>query len=245
MLLEDRCERIFQEYRAGVYIVTVEDFGGGDIQEWQRLIFEEYDDFSEACGGNGVMLAISMAERDWGLVAFGTAQDAFSTYRRERIGELILDDLSDGEYCDAFLTYVSIAEDYYEEAEEGTPYKEEYRYNGDGQISVIVLVSFLLSLIVSLMIVLSWKRSMNTRVPQSGAMGYLKDGSFRLYQQSDQFLYHLVRKTERQKESSSGSSGGTRSGSGGGSRPRSGGGSRSGSSRGTMHSSRSGTSGKF
>lgn len=38
------------------------------------------------------MLAVSMAGRDWGLVGFGTAQEAFSVYGRELIRERILDD---------------------------------------------------------------------------------------------------------------------------------------------------------
>lgn len=42
--------------------------------------------------GSAVMLAVSMAGRDWGLVGFGTAQEAFSVYGRELIKERILGD---------------------------------------------------------------------------------------------------------------------------------------------------------
>lgn len=217
--LETECERIFREHGTGAYVVTTGDFGGGDIKNWQRQIFEAYE-LDTACGGDGVMLAVSMAERDWGLVAFGTAQEAFSTYGRERIGELILDDLSDGEFYDAFSRYLSLADDYLTAAEEGEPYTEEHRYGEGWKIPAIIAAAFILSLAVSLAVVLSWKKSMNTRVRQSGAMAYLKEGSFHLYQQTDQFLYHHVSRTKRQKQSSSGSSGG-------------------------MHSDHSGTSGKF
>lgn len=218
--LEQECERMLGEHHAGVYIVTTEDFGGGDIKEWQRQIFDEYN-LGADCGESGIMLAVSMAERDWGLVSFGTAQEAFTTYGRERMGELILDDLSEGEFFDAFSRYISLADDYFTANEEGNPYTEEHRYGEGWRIPVIIGVSFVLSLAVSLTIVLSWKRSMNTRVRQEGAMAYLKEGSFRLYQQTDRFLYHRVSRTKIQKESSS-----------------------SGSSSG-MHSDHSGTSGKF
>lgn len=218
--LEQECERILKEHHTGVYIVTTEDFGGGDIKEWQRDIFEQYN-LGADCDGNGIMLAVSMAERDWGIVSFGTAQEAFTTYGRERMGEIILDDLSDGEFFDAFSKYISLADDYFTAGEEGNPYSEEHRYGEGWKIPAIIAVSFILSLFVSLMIVLSWKRSMNTRVRQDGAMAYLKEGSFHLYQQTDRFLYHRVTRTKIQKESSSsGSSGG-------------------------MHSDHSGTSGKF
>ncbi len=216
--LERECERLAGEHHAGIYIITTEDFGGGDIKSWQRRIFDGYG-LGDEYNGIGVMLAVSMAERDWGLVGFGTAEEAFSTYGRERIGEFILDDLSDGEFYDAFARYLSLSDDYFTAWEDGKPYTENHRYGEGWRIPVVIGAAFLLSLAVSVTIVLSWKRSMNTRVRQSGAMAYLKAGSFHLQYQADQFLYHRVSRTKRQKESSSGSGG--------------------------MHSDHSGTSGKF
>ena len=168
------------------------------------------------------MLAISMAERDWGLVGFGAAQAAFTTYGRERLGEKILDDLSDGEFYDAFDRYVSMADDYLAAAEKGEPYTEDHPYGEGWRIPLIVGVSFLLSFSVSFGVVLSWKRSMNTRVSRDGAMEYMKADSFHLFNRSDRFLYHTVTRTKRQTESHSDSGGSS-----------------------GMHSNSSGTSGKF
>ncbi len=217
--LEEECGRLFRAHGTGVYIITTPDFGGGDIKNWQRQIFSQYDLGADS-DGSGVMLAISMAERDWGLVGFGEAQEAFSTYARERLGSLILDDLSDGEFYEAFSGYLSIADDYLSAAEEGNPYTEQHRYREGWRFPVIFGVSFLLSLGISAAVVLTWKKGMNTRVRQKGAMQYLKAGSFYLSNQSDLFLYHTVSRTQRPKQDSS---------SGGGS----------------MHSDSSGTSGKF
>lgn len=217
--LEEECGRLFQAHGTAAYIITTPDFGGGDIKNWQRQVFSQYDLGADS-GGSGVMLAISMAERDWGLVGFGTAQEAFSTYARERLGSLILDDLSDGEYYQAFSDYLSIADDYLSAAEAGTPYTEQHRYREGWRFPVIFGVSFLLSLGISVAVVMTWKKGMNTRVRQKGAMEYLKAGSFYLSNQSDLFLYHTVSRTQRPKHDSS---------SGGGS----------------MHSESSGTSGKF
>lgn len=217
--LETECGRLFQEHDTGVYIITTPDFGRGDIKDWQRRIFSQYDLGADS-DGSGVMLAISMAERDWGLVGFGAAQEAFSTYARERLGSLILDDLSEGEFYKAFSGYLSIADDCLSAAEAGNPYTERHRYREGWRFPVILGVSFLLSLGISMAVVMVWKKGMNTRVRQKGAMEYLKAGSFYLSKQSDLFLYHTVSRTQRPKHDSS---------SGGGS----------------MHSDSSGTSGKF
>lgn len=217
--LENECARLFYEHGTGVYIVTTLDFGGGDIKNWQRQVFSEYNLGADS-EGSGVMLAISMAERDWGLVGFGAASEAFSTYGRERLGELILDDLSDGNFYEAFSKYLSIAGDYLTAEEEGLPYTEKHRYKEGWRIPLIIGVSFLISLGISVGVLMYWKKGMNTRVRQTGAMDYLKAGSFCLSNQSDMFLYHTVSRTERPKNNSSGSGG-------------------------EMHSDSSGTSGKF
>lgn len=218
--LEAECGRIFYEYGTGIYIVTTLNFGGGDIKNWQRQVFSEYD-LGAGSEGSGVMLAISMAERDWGLVGFGAAQEAFSTYGRERLGKLILDDLSEGDFFEAFSKYLSISEDYLAAWEKGSPYTEKHRYGEGWRIPLIVGVSFLLSLIVSVSVVMSWKKGMNTRMRQNGAMDYLKAGSFCLTDQSDMFLYHTISRTHKPQNNSSGSGGSS------------------------MHSDSSGTSGKF
>ncbi len=217
--LESECRRLFKIHGTGVYIVTTPNFGGGDIKDWQRQIFSQYGLGADS-GGSGVMLAISMAERDWGLVGFGSAQEAFSTYARERLGSLILDDLSDGEYYEAFSGYLSIADDYLSAAEEGAPYTEQHRYREGWRFPVIFGVSFLLSLGISAAVVIVWRKGMNTRVRQDGAMEYLKAGSFHLSNRSDLFLYHTVSRTKKPEQHSSGGSG-------------------------SMHSDSSGTSGKF
>ncbi len=217
--LERECARVSELHRTGVYIVTTPDFGGGDIKNWQRQIFAEYS-LGADCSDSGIMLAVSMAERDWGLVGFGAAQEAFTTYGRERMGEKFLDDLSDGEFYDAFEKYVSMSEEFLTEAEKGTPYTEDHPYGEGWRIPLIIGVSFLLSFLVSLAVVLSWKKSMNTRVRRDGAMEYLREGSFHLHDRSDRFLYHTVTRSKRETEDHSGSGGG-------------------------MSSDHSGTSGKF
>lgn len=211
------CEQICEEHGISAPIITTGNFGGGDIKDWQRKIFREYD-LGVGEDGSGILLAVSMAERDWGIVTFGSAQEAFTTYGREKIGAQVVDYLSDGEYYEAFSTYLRLVDEFLTEAENGEPYSESHRYQEGWRIPLIVAVSFVISLIISLIVVMSWKKSMNTRVRQNSAGAYLTPGSFALSESSDRFLYHTVSRTKRQKESS---------GSGG------------------MHSDSSGTSGKF
>ena len=76
-------------------------------------------------------------------------------------------------------------------------------------------VSFLLSLGISAAVVIAWRKGMNTRVRQNGAMEYLKAGSFHLSNRSDLFLYHTVSRTKKPEQHSSSGSGSMRSDSSG------------------------------
>ena len=195
--LEKKCAKVSEQHNTGVYIITTPDFGGGDIQLWQSQIFAEYGlgtDFS----GSGVMFAVSIAESDWGLVGFGAALEAFTTYGREQLGEAALDDLSAGEFYDAFDTYVSMADDYLAAADRGDPYTADHPYVKSMPMPVIIGGSFLLSFFVSSVILASWKSSMNTRVSKDGASEYMKEDSFRLYNSTDHFLYNNVTRTKKE-----------------------------------------------
>lgn len=197
--LEALCEELKSHYGIAAPIVTVQDFGGGDIKDWERQIFTSAGWGSDT-EGNGVILAVSMAERDWGIETFGSCQDALNQYGREKIGEEIVPYLSDGEYAEAFRSYLEYIDIFMEQAETGTPYSQENHYREPVSIGLIVLCAFIFSLLVSLVIVLAWKRSMNTRIRQDGADVYLKRDTFHLTKQQDLFLYHTVSRTKREEE---------------------------------------------
>lgn len=216
--LDEKCQLIYDTYGVTAAVVTVHDFGGGDILEWQKNVFAQQPFRAES--ENGIMLAVSMAQRDWGIQTIGNAQRVFNTYGRERMGGIIVEKLSDGDYYGAFAEFADLSIQFLEEAQEDEPYSESHPYRKAVPIWLIVAVSFALSLLVSFLIVNSWKKSMNTRVLQNEARAYLEPGSFHLTRSSDLFLYHTVSRTPIPKSNSS--SGGGR-----------------------MHSTSSGTRGKF
>ena len=216
-------------HNMGISIIVVEDYTTyqagqtyNDIKDWQRAMFNT-GSFSYGQSEDGIMLAISMEDRDWGIVTFGSAQDTFPSDIRERIGSQLISKLSDDDYYGAFTDYLTLADGYLTAEENGGNYSGEDVYtssdaSGDTiDLPIIIGSSFLFSLIVSLIIVLVWKKGMNTIVRQDNAGAYLKQDSVTLTTQSDLFLYHTISRTQRQQENHSSD----------------------------MHSDYSGTSGKF
>lgn len=196
--LEEKSREILSEYGISVVILTTERFEGSDILDWERRLFAEQS-LGRGGSGSSLILGVSMAERDWGITAYGEAERIFGAYGRERIGEEILDALSDGDYYDSFDTFLDMADTFMSDAGEGKLYSESNHYRKRLNPAAVILGAAVLSFVVSLLVVLSWKRGMNTRVLQNGAGAYLKRGSFRLTNRSDIFLYHTVNRTRRQK----------------------------------------------
>jgi uncharacterized protein len=216
--LQEYASKISEEHDLSVAIVTTPDFtdsqingsyfGENDILRWEQAYLSELSSFTSGSSGDntdsGILLAVSMSYRDWGIQTSGNATDALGTYARETIGSSIQTDLSDGEYEDAFRSYLSMTDTFLTAAENGDPYTYDNPYRESIPIPLIILAAFIISLIVSLIIVITWKKSMCTRIRQDGAEAYLQQGSFQLTGHSDIFLYHHVTRTRREKSNQNG-----------------------------------------
>ena len=69
MMLEKMAETVSQKYGIGVYIVTVEDyrdFHSGGVYKATYTIYHEYT-MGEGPDRDGIMLLLSMDDRDWAM----------------------------------------------------------------------------------------------------------------------------------------------------------------------------------
>lgn len=110
--LETAAATVSAEYGCGVYIVTVSDMaedGFYDIEEYAEWVYDSrelgYDD-----EGTGLMLILSMAERDYDLDAFGDqAHRAFTDYGKETLADSFLDDFRVDDWAGGFRDYLENA----------------------------------------------------------------------------------------------------------------------------------------
>ena len=66
-------------------------------------------------GKDGILLLVSMDDRDWSLTTHGAAIDVFMDYRLDKISSHMLAYLSKAAYYDAFDTYLHDVEYYLED----------------------------------------------------------------------------------------------------------------------------------
>ena len=201
--LESRLEEISKAYNAQVVVVTVNHTGKLDIDDY---IEEAYDagGFGYGTNKDGVMLLVSIGSREYRVLCNGFADDAIDI---DTICDTFVDDLSDGNYADAFHRF----------AEECDYYLNGYLNGFPFDVEGSLVTSLIIGLIIGLIVVFVMKGQLNSVRPQNRANAYVRPGSMHLTQKGDFFLYRTITRTPKPKSNSSGSSrsGGGRSVGGG------------------------------
>lgn len=199
--------RIRSRYGMDVVIVTADDLGGKDEQDYADDYYDE-----NGYSRDGILLLVDMDDRLWWISTCGEGMDALPEEEIEDAAGEFLPDLSDGNYKEAFLGYVSVCEErirtfledggtddgiYEDDADDadGAETKEAAGFSVGAHLLVSVGIGFVLALIV----VLIMRSQLKTVHFKDEAGDYIKEGSMQLTEKQDWFLYSNVTRTPRPK----------------------------------------------
>ena len=122
--LEEQSAAITSQFPINVYVLTVDDFR--DINS--DGVFEAAEQYYLSHGlgygpdQDGMLLLLSMDDRDYALVAYGDyALTNLTDYGRRLISEQFLDDFRDNDWMGGFTDYLTVTKDYLEEAKQNRP----------------------------------------------------------------------------------------------------------------------------
>lgn len=235
--LSAKLDEISTRQQMDVVVMTSDDLQGYDTAT------ECADELYEYCGygfgdeKDGIMLFISMDDRDWAISTCGRAIDVFGEYDCDYIGNEIVPYLSDGDYaaaferfanlCDQFITNGGIDDDDYDHDDDYDDYRN-FTIPSERLSPMWILVSIVAGILLAVLVVGIMRSKLKTVRFQAAASNYVKHGSMNITDSSDLYLYRTMSRTPRPKSNDNSSSGG-----GGGIHM---------SSSGTMHG---GSSGKF
>lgn len=214
-VLENAAHYITQAYGCGVHIAAVDDmgtYGYGDIESFAEYLFDSRD-LGTGPDRDGILLVLSMAERDFDLDAHGEFGNyAFNDYGRTTITKVFLDNFREDDWYGGFYDYLGRCETMLKlarggEPVESTPLQRIRDRITPGGLGVSGVLSLLLAWFVCSLLA-GRNRSVQTA---ADANRYTAPGSVDIRARSDQFTHQTV--TRRKIERSSGSS---RSGGGGG-----------------------------
>ena len=191
-----------------VAVVTVDSLEGATPAEFADDYFD-YNGFGMGADDDGVVLLISMEERDWYISTHAYGITAFTDAGIDYIGEAMLYDLGDGFYADAFTTFADLCDDFVQQARTGNPYDVDNMPKEPFAFFFWLVVAFVIAFIIALISVSVMKGKLKSVRPQRGAADYMVRDSFRLTNSGDYFLYRNVTKRPRPKDTSSSGGGGS------------------------------------
>ena len=205
--LERLAQQISQEQQCAVYFLTLDDYrdsGNGTIFDVARGIFLS-NDFGMGEKQDGVMLVLSMADRDYCLIANGFGDTALTDYGKDHISEEFLDNFGDNDWFGGCLDYLTATDDLLARAHAGNIY--------DRGSQITAGASWFWSLVfaagISAIICLCQRSKMKKKVvSQVGALDYLKGGDVKITRRRDVYTHTTEVRREIRQESSSSHSGG-------------------------------------
>lgn len=188
-------DEISERQQVDVAVVTVNSLEGEDIQDYTADYYD-YNGYGIGEDHDGIMLLISMEEREWFILTTGYGINILSDADLEMLEGEIVPYLSEGDYagafrifaesCDGEITYASE-----EDIEEAKP---------------SILISIVIGLLLGLIPTFVMRGKLKTVHMQKSAGRYEDRGSRNLTTKQDIFLYHTVNRVPKPKDDGGGSS---------------------------------------
>ena len=213
--LTAKLDEISERQQLEVVIVTTNTIDGKSPMAYADDYYD-YHNYGYGANKDGVLLLLSMEDRDWWISTTGYGITAFTDAGIQLIGKEIVQYLSEGDYYGGFNLFAEEADRFVTQAKTGQPYdvgslpKEKKKFF-DAKSALIALG---IAAVIALVVVFSIKSKYKPVKFKSNASDYLVQDSFVLTGSFDNFLYSNVSKTAR-SDSSSGGGSSTHSGSSG------------------------------
>ena len=203
--LANRLARLSDTYNAQIVVVTIPSAEGNDPD---AIVEYFYDNMGIGYGENldGVLLLVCMDPREYRILSNGYCAAAIDPADINAIGSVIVNDLSEGDYADAFDIFAEKCEYYLDGHLNG------FSFN----FGMNLMIALMVGLVAGLITAKSLKGQLKTVHKKNEAKSYIKAGSMNLQTQNDVFLYRDVRRTPKPKETNTRSSSGSSSRSVGG-----------------------------
>ena len=208
--LEASLEELSVRQSFDVVIATIDSLESVDYTSMEAYADDLYDfcQFGYGANRDGVLLLISKGDRKWHISTCGYGITAFTDAGIQYLGEQMTPDMADGDYAAAFRTFIQWTDAYVTAAREGHPY--DVNNMPHEPLSILYLgLALVIGLVTALIVTGVMKSQLKSVALQQDAASYVREGSMKLTNQRDLFLYRDVHRTERPKETSSSDSGGS------------------------------------
>lgn len=198
--------QLSEQHNVGLYIITMQDF----VQDSQYRYLGDYIDsmyhrigLGLGAEKNGIVLALSMAGRDYNVYWYGPQTEA--AIREGNIDSFeqnFLPYFRNNDFYNGFRAYLNACHKYLTAAESGEPIG-----GAPVEEKLPVGIAAIPGAFAALIVGLLTSAPMHSARQKADANDYVAPGGLDLYRRSDMFLHRSVSRRPRQTSSSSGSGG--------------------------------------
>lgn len=194
--LEQQAKKHSEKRNTDFIVITITEETASDVEQFMEDFYDNEKPGFDKPKGNAAILGIDIDRRDVVLHGYGLAEKRLDGHRLELIRSNIRDDLSEGNYYDAFEQFIALGSDYIRFKEGVNP--DNIFYNTLGQLGIAIVLS---GLIVGFMVYQVNPKS--TTTPST----YRDDTRSRVINQYDRYIRKTVTRRRRQKDNTKGGGG--------------------------------------
>lgn len=214
---------VADQYGCGVYVVTVDDMADyidpeavTETGETGMAAFTEYAwdalGLAASYDSNGIMLALSMAERDFQMLAHGdTANAAFTDYGKYLMQDEFLDNFREDDWYGGFADYIAACGRYLEANANGTPIDVEpdVPLTVGEKVGFGLMVGLPLGILIAFIVCAIYKGQLKSVRRATEAARYTVSGGTEITEREDRFTHTTEVRTPIKTESDDHDSGGS------------------------------------
>ncbi|MBR6407520.1 MAG: TPM domain-containing protein [Clostridia bacterium] len=188
-----KLNEISERQKMDIVIVTMDSISPRTPTEFADD-FYDYNGFGFGENKDGILLLLSMAERDWAISTTGAGIPYFTDAGQKYITDKIVPHLSDGDYYKAFDRFGDLCDQFITEAKKGTPYDVGHMpLTLPGFLGTALAIG--LGVFLTYIILESIKGNLNTVSPKKEAGQYVVGGSMHIDDGREVFLRTSMTRT--------------------------------------------------
>jgi len=184
-------------YNFDLVIVTEKNIGASDPEKYADNFFDR-NGYGLGQNRDGCLFLLVTDSRDYWFSTSGRGIKVLTSAAANKLDKSIVKQLEENNFYGAFNAFMTDWNEFLALEAKGRNYNFFHQWN-----LVLVLIAWALALAVGFIVVYTWKKAMDTVLPQTQAAAYVVPGSLAFREKKDSFLYSTVTKTKLQTQSPS------------------------------------------
>lgn len=219
--LHQNAVQLAADYDFGVYIILLDDFTNYvdtyDVEAAAEALYLN-NELGKRDDHSGLLLMLSMEDRDWAMYAFGYGNTAFTDYGKEYLSKQFLDDFKHDDWYSGLMDYQHTCGEMLESSiVEDAPIDVDHLPVPPHSRVYGIVACILLGFLIALLVLFILKSQLKSVAKGTQAEAFVSDGGLTLSERYDIYTHTTQIRVYDPPQKSSSSGGGTTTNSNGGS----------------------------